>query len=585
MLFGMKAKTDPDADQHEDFPILMMEPWRAAELLASETKKQRYRLFRAVCLARLIFVVLGIIMFALDDNLGFENIVLVGCYSALVILLYFHAVLYQNDVDNHSFFIGLFDVFLVGYLFIISTDKLELSFIFFSILLSAALLPMSRVIIIVGSAYILITFGWLDAATDLFHSIFSVSEIVHWNLLLEHFLGRKSQETLVLILGFLFLAFIVNRLAVWSFTNEVRASFRYKQMRQVLAYNRAVIEHLKTGVITLNTEGKIISINRHAINLLNIKTEEPITEIQGLSVALTKRYKAWLSEGKENAGSYRHNANAEEVMIHFSQFKGSKDMVMMSLDSVNESFQQANEAKLSALGRLTAGIAHEIRNPLASISSAAQLLNEDATDERKKRLSRLILSNIQRTNQIINDVLSLFKEADPSRVQIDLNRALKRFCREFSDSHKDSRYSLRLVSPLTDPVYVMFDTGQFNQVLWNICFNALKYSQQTNLVITLSYRLSADKRMLLIDIIDNGVGVPEEKQDYLFEPFYTGSSSGSGLGLYLVRELCGANNANITYVPLMERNPESSVYTTGAQFRLTMQAYFSQKTKPTLRER
>lgn len=586
MLFDYFSKTaSPKAKDSEEFPTLLIEPWRVTELLEKESVLQRYRLFRTISLSRITLTILALVLFNLNDTLVFSMATIITCYLLLVSAFFLYIRTNIENVQLYSFFIGLFDVGLLGYLFVNSQSKVELSFLFFSLLLSAMVLPLSRLIMIIFVAYLVITLGWDRFPFDSLKTLFSSLYPFDWQLLKKGLRGFNKQEPMILVGGFFFLAVIVNRLAFWSFANDVRARFRHKQMQQVLAYNRAIVEHLKTGVITLNADSKIISINRRAIDLLNLKTDRPVTDLNSLSKQLAKRYKAWLSEGAEVTGSYRHNANAEEVAISFSRFDASQHLIMMSIESINASFQRANEAKLTALGRLTAGIAHEIRNPLASINTAAQLLNESAANAQQTQLSEMILSNIKRTNQIINDVLSLFKEAQPLRNRLDVKAVLTGFCREFSASHKDNPFSLRVVSPIKTPVYVMFDLGQLSQVLWNLCHNALKYADNPQLVITLVYRLSKNKRMLYIDVIDNGVGIPKEKQAYLFEPFYTGSSSGSGLGLYLVRELCGANNANIAYIPPNNRNSKPDLPNKGACFRLSTQAYFSKKTKPTLRDK
>lgn len=561
----------------EAFSTPLLEPGRTADLIEKESVLQRYRLFRTISISRIALTILALVLFSLNGTLILSAATIIICYLVLVFAVYLYIRKHIENVQKYSFFIGLFDIILLGYLFISSQSKIELSFLFFSLLLSAMVLPLSRLIIIIILSYFVITLGWASLPFESINSLLSSSQAFNWEKFKLTLEAHQSQETFILILGFFFLAVIVNRLAFWSFSNEVKAKFRYKQINHVLAYNRAIVEHLKTGVITLNTESKIISINRRAKDLLNLKNGQPITEVETLSAELAQRFQDWLIEGAENTNSYRHNANAEEVAITFSRFEETEHLIMMSIESINASFQRANEAKLTALGRLTAGIAHEIRNPLAAINTATQLLKEEAGNQQQVHLSDLILKNIKRTDKIINDVLSLFKEAKPLRTRLEAQPVLERFCQEFSASHKEQPFSLHIVSPLKKNVYFMFDAGQLNQILWNLCHNALKYAENPDLKITLAYQLSADQQMLHIDVIDNGIGIPESKQAYLFEPFYTGGSEGSGLGLYLVRELCGSNNANIRYLAAEDR--ETTQEPQGAYFRVSTQAYFAKKPK------
>ncbi|MGY0400215.1 MAG: sensor histidine kinase, partial [Ostreibacterium sp.] len=150
----------------------------------------------------------------------------------------------------------------------------------------------------------------------------------------------------------------------------------------------------------------------------------------------------------------------------------------------------------------------------------------------------------------------------------------------FTQENQDNQFDIQIIEKSPEHLYIMFDKGQFEQILWNLAQNAIKYANVEPLIITLRLSLSASRRALYLDIIDNGQGIEEKKIKHIFEPFYTGGTSSSGLGLYLVRELCSANNANIVYLPSKMGEDNQVPEFSGACFRISIQAYFSQNIKP-----
>jgi two-component system sensor histidine kinase PilS (NtrC family) len=208
---------------------------------------------------------------------------------------------------------------------------------------------------------------------------------------------------------------------------------------------------------------------------------------------------------------------------------------------------------MAALGQLTANIAHEIRNPLGAISHAAQLLSESpALDKADNRMVQIIQSNSRRMNITIESVLNLSRKKNPNKENIHLQTWLREYVHDFSmQSGLDERQINLFVEP--SDAEVIFDSTHFHQVLWNLCRNAVKYACKdvSKLQLVINCSLRPKTKTMMLDIIDNGVGIAEENQQRLFEPFFTTSSTqGTGLGLFMARELCLTNNASLEYIKL-----------------------------------
>lgn len=217
--------------------------------------------------------------------------------------------------------------------------------------------------------------------------------------------------------------------------------------------------------------------------------------------------------------------------------------------------------KLAAIGRLTANIAHEIRNPLGSISHAAQLLYEEPqTSPTTQRLLRIIHDNTQRLNRMVNDVLGLNRGEVAHPESIAIGEFVRRFIAEFAETENaDARvFTVSADGALT----VTFDRTHLNQVLWNLCRNALRHCGGRPGSVLVVAQLVRASRVVKLDVIDDGPGVAPAVRGSLFEPFVTAAAGGTGLGLYIARELCVANGAALDYV-------ES---TKGSQFTLTCRA-------------
>jgi two-component system sensor histidine kinase PilS (NtrC family) len=223
----------------------------------------------------------------------------------------------------------------------------------------------------------------------------------------------------------------------------------------------------------------------------------------------------------------------------------SEFFYMIILEDIGLYNQRLQQSKLASLGRLTASIAHEIRNPLGAISHAGQLLSESLhLPIQDIRLTEIIQANAIRVSQIIDDILRLSKRADSRREKIDLNPWLTHYLNNFMLEYGITADTFML-SQTDEPLCAFMDPGHLRQIMDNLCQNALKYGNpELGQIILQTFSL---KQAPCIEVIDNGSGISREHIIHLFEPFFTTSSSGTGLGLYISRELAELNQAKLSY--------------------------------------
>jgi len=221
------------------------------------------------------------------------------------------------------------------------------------------------------------------------------------------------------------------------------------------------------------------------------------------------------------------------------------DATLIFLEDTAALAQQAQQMKLAALGRLTASIAHEIRNPLGAISHAGQLLAESAhLDSGEQRLTEIIRDHSQRVNTIIENVLQLSRRGQTNPQTLAIAAWLHNFVDELIRCEKLTPEQLTLTIEL-DTLNVHIDPGHLHQVLWNLTHNALQHGGG---VLELRLGLNAAQQPCL-EVLDRGTGIAANVEGEIFEPFFTTAASGTGLGLYLARELCELNRARLSYEP------------------------------------
>ena len=308
-------------------------------------------------------------------------------------------------------------------------------------------------------------------------------------------------------------------------------------------FNKYIIQHLQSGIIITNKQQIIQMANEAALRLANL-TVLP-TQLADISSHLSSAFQLWLADNEQYLVLLQL-PNQSEIHCRFMPLPtGNEFFYMIILEDIALYNQQVQQSKLASLGRLTASIAHEIRNPLGAISHAGQLLSENQQlSLEDRRLTEIIRTHSVRVNYIIEDILQLSRRSGSRREKILIKAWLENYLKNFILEHAVNQYMFRLLHP-SESLYALIDPGHLRQIMDNLCRNALKYGKpEAGPLIVRAYPLN---QAPCIDVIDNGVVISREHQTHLFEPFFTTSSIGTGLGLYISRELAELNQAKLSY--------------------------------------
>ncbi len=328
--------------------------------------------------------------------------------------------------------------------------------------------------------------------------------------------------------------------------NDIRALTQAAELADLERVNRQIIQRMRTGIVVVDAAGRVRMANQSARTLLGVP---PAQELLELPAALAARLAEWRQDTQHRSGPFQAAAHTPEVRANFSAVR-SEDAsadVTIFLEDTAEVQQQAQQLKLAALGRLSASIAHEIRNPLGAISHAAQLLRESEDLETgDRRLTEIIHDHCRRMNGVVENVLETSRRRPPSPVRLPLAEHLEAFVASFRDGDAAADIRIRVNPPDTE---VRMDKTQLDQVLSNLVANALRHGRahSGSSVVLLEGGVDPSTERPYLNVIDQGGGVADECLENLFEPFYTTVRAGTGLGLYISREMCEANQARLTY--------------------------------------
>ena len=366
------------------------------------------------------------------------------------------------------------------------------------------------------------------------------------------------------LLGIVFFATagVAHILAKRNRLSEALAAARAVDLENMAQINQLVIDDMQDGVVVLDGEGKIRQANQQAKRLLSragLAYAGAGTKLQRAVPLLSDYLELWRKSPQSEFPPISLGLHGEQFLPRFIAVTDKRVMgAVLVLEDMTRINEQAQQIKLAALGRLTANIAHEIRNPLAAISHAAEILQEDNDGNRgHQRLLEIIAQNTQRINRLVTDVMSLNRRDRTLTERIVLDVFLTDFIDEFCYAQALDRAVFRL--DLFVDAFICFDRGHLHQVMTNLCSNALRHSQQR--VGSVKIAIQHDNAMMEIHIMDDGAGVAEKDMARLFEPFFTTESSGTGLGLYISKELCHANAASLDSVSAGK----------GGHFRITCQ--------------
>ncbi len=329
---------------------------------------------------------------------------------------------------------------------------------------------------------------------------------------------------------------------------DIRALTQAAELADLEQLNNQIIRRMRTGILVVDDRGNVRMLNESARKFLGITADAVIDQAPD---PIGAHLAAWRQDVEVRPGPFQINPDTTEVRASFSPIRANEPDgdVIVFLEDAAELQQQALQLKLAALGRLSASIAHEIRNPLSAISHAAQLLRESpelAVGD--QRLTEIIHKHCQRMNGIIENVLSTSRRQPPTPVRLALAPHLAKVLAAFTETMGEALIELSIEPP---DMEVRVDKSQLDQVLTNLVTNAIRHStaRTGRPWVRLESGIEPLTERPFLNVIDEGTGVDPATLDQLFEPFFTTAQGGTGLGLYLSRELCEANQARLGYHP------------------------------------
>ena len=335
---------------------------------------------------------------------------------------------------------------------------------------------------------------------------------------------------------------------------EELARNRSSDLYNLQRLNEQIVQHMQTGILLVNNEGLVRVMNKSAMRLLT--PERQITEQQGgqledYCVKLADQFKQWEHSGRHRATPFTVAEGGNPLIANFQELQPRVNHEsLVFVDDYTPVTQHAQSLKLNSLGRLTASIAHEIRNPLGAISHAAQLLQESPDlIPSDNRMADIIQHHSERVNRIVESVMQISRREPPKPEQQSLAPWLSEFDREYLNAL--NRPAEVTIDCDYKELLIDFDPENLQRVFTNLLDNALRHSKQETGKETARIHIDIDSTLhqYQINMIDNGSGVAFADRAKLFEPFFTTMSEGSGMGLYLCKELCEINNADLDYRP------------------------------------
>ncbi len=346
----------------------------------------------------------------------------------------------------------------------------------------------------------------------------------------------------LLCMSYFAVAWLAHTLAKYAVESQKLAQRRGRDLVSLSEANRLVMRDMQDGVLVVDGQGMIMQMNLSAERLLHKSISQESLLSETLPI-LFGEYAMWKQTGSASRDILQLDGGLQARLRFVPIERDAAHGAVIFLEDMQRVRAAAQQIKLAALGRLTANIAHEVRNPLSAISYATELLQEDRGDAKQQRLLQIVLDNTRRINQIVQDVMQLNRRDRAQPEVFELDVMLRAFMDEFCLAERLEQGVMALGA--VPGIDVPFDRGHLRQVLWNLCRNALRYGRRLSGSLMLTMAVKNGRAVL--DVQDDGPGIPAEHQGKLFEPFFTTAADGTGLGLYIAKELCEANGALLEY--------------------------------------
>lgn len=376
-----------------------------------------------------------------------------------------------------------------------------------------------------------------------------------WQLLVWDDRFEDYSHAVMLSLSCFATAWLAHSFAKRTRQSEELALQRGVDLENLSQINQLVIRDMQDGVLVVDQQLRLRHHNARAEALLGVAAGNwRDVALKQFAPEIAELLADWLLVGQQGAlRDYRLVAGGKELRLRFLPVGADHGRgTVIFIEDWSRVQEQARQLKLASLGRLTANIAHEIRNPLSSISHANQLLlEEDSADPTSRRLLQIIDDNVHRLDHMVQDVLQLSQRDRMRQEPVDLGEFLREFQEQYCAVEKIDPAGFILESP-SWPIVCRFDRHHLHQVLWNLCRNGWRHGRKGPGSLRVTLQNGVRPAEIEIAVLDDGGGVPDEVRAHLFEPFFTTETNGTGLGLFVARELCESNGAALDYVESRE---------------------------------
>ncbi|MSQ91615.1 MAG: hypothetical protein EXR87_01595 [Gammaproteobacteria bacterium] len=358
--------------------------------------------------------------------------------------------------------------------------------------------------------------------------------------------------------GMLGAVIFIAALAAAPLARRLRESEALVRQRDIDLANLAelsqyIVERLRESLVVVDEQDRIRLINESARQILGSEASANarLGEVSPRLLYLLTMWRQGSPDVDTTGGNLLAADGLREVRPHFAPLgQELPPPVLVFLEDLTALDDRIQQSRLAALGRLSASIAHEIKNPVGAISHAGQLLAEDSKlSESSRRMTEIIKANAERVSTIIGNVQQLARRETTRPERMPLGEWLADFAQEFvvTDGHKADQLLFEMPEP---DLEVRIDPSHLRQILWNLCENAFRYAVQggSDRIELRVGRLAGSHRPFL-EVLDRGPGIEASLTDRIFEPFFTSRASGTGLGLFIARELAQCNGALLVFEP------------------------------------
>jgi two-component system sensor histidine kinase PilS (NtrC family) len=522
----------------------------AAVAEPAESSASFERLYRAFLAARaalgIALIAAQLIAAALSSPPASSTLALSASYAMAALALWFFPQLRRGASARNLARISSLhwwsaigmDLLLFGVLHALDPSGVNYGALFvMPVLMSAVLCPRRLALATAAMA----TLGLLGAAA---WSVFSGADV-----------GLKTTQAGLVGSGLFAVSLLAGELSARLAREERAARGSLALARQQEMLNRLVIDEMQEGVLVVDRRGRVRAMNPASRALLGADSGELSWQLRGradwqaLVLALEDAYAARAgAETVVNLPLASGASRSLRLRLRFTrQREGSEELCVLFVEDNRELLARTRQEKLAAMGRVSAGIAHEIRNPLAAIAQANALLAEDVGGTRAEQLTRMVASNVQRLKRLVDDVTELAPGVQPDTQPLDVSALVQETCEDWAQVNHvapgpGSRFELQIEAP---GLRGLFDAEHLRRVLVNLLDNAHRHAEAGPGAIQV--QLAPDAQGLLLVVRSAGAPVPPEIERHLFEPFFSTRSRGSGLGLYICRELCERHGASIEY--------------------------------------